>query len=407
MFGLSRFRLLPSKSQRTTHLLSSVDMERVLAKERVRCDRYCLYFSLIVIRLNPDSASNLWRQESELGLYLSTRLRQCDEAGYMVRGGLGVLLPMTMRPGALVVLADLRRFANDRGFAFQAEVFDYVGHDGLDARDDADLPGGDEPLEPVLDTTSETLSSKETVIETIRSSQKAIGQKIRVDNPVRADEATQKRVVDSNKIEVTEFCSKPYPAWKRMTDIVLASVGLLLAWPVLMLAAICIKLTSKGPVFFVQQRTGQYGRPFAIYKLRTMIVDAEEIKHLLRERNERDGPAFKMAHDPRVTRVGKIMRKVGVDELPQLWNVLRGDMSIVGPRPLPVNEDNQCASWQQSRLDTKPGLTCTWQVSKSRKISFREWMRLDVRYRNQRGIVSDVKLVLQTVKAVLLGRVGH
>jgi lipopolysaccharide/colanic/teichoic acid biosynthesis glycosyltransferase len=184
-------------------------------------------------------------------------------------------------------------------------------------------------------------------------------------------------------------------------------IGISLASPLVLLAAIAIKLTSKGPILFRQSRTGQYGKPFWIYKLRTMVVDAEELKHLLQERNERDGPAFKIKHDPRITRIGGFLRKTGLDELPQLVNVLKGDMSIVGPRPLPVGEDNQCASWQQRRLDTKPGLTCTWQISKSRKISFHDWMRLDLRYSARRSPFVDASLMIRTISAVILGRVGH
>jgi lipopolysaccharide/colanic/teichoic acid biosynthesis glycosyltransferase len=138
-----------------------------------------------------------------------------------------------------------------------------------------------------------------------------------------------------------------------------------------------------------------------------MAIDAEETKHLLLELNERDGPAFKIKNDPRVTTVGQFLRKTGLDELPQLVNVLLGDMSLVGPRPLPVKEDNQCASWQQRRLDTKPGITCLWQISKSRKISFDDWMRLDLQYLRRRSAWFDVSLLLRTVKAVVLGRVGH
>ena len=173
------------------------------------------------------------------------------------------------------------------------------------------------------------------------------------------------------------------------------------------MAAIAIKLTSKGPIFFRQLRTGQFGNVFAMYKLRTMVVDAEELKGKLQQLNERDGPAFKMTNDPRVTRLGSVLRKTGLDELPQLWNVLVGDMAIVGPRPLPCNEDAKCKLWQRRRLDTKPGLTCLWQISKSRKISFSDWMRMDLRYADKRTIAGDVRLMFKTAAAVLLGRVGH
>ena len=172
-------------------------------------------------------------------------------------------------------------------------------------------------------------------------------------------------------------------------------------------AGLAIKMTSRGPVFFRQVRAGQYGRPFAMYKLRTMVVNAEDLKSTLLELNERDGPAFKMKNDPRVTKLGYFLRKTGIDEIPQLWNVLKGDMSIVGPRPLPCHEDRDCKHWHRQRLDTKPGLTCIWQISKSRDVSFEEWMRMDLHYARSRTIRHDIALMFKTIGAVILGRVGH
>ncbi len=186
-----------------------------------------------------------------------------------------------------------------------------------------------------------------------------------------------------------------------------AAVGLLLSAPIILTAAILIRLTSRGPAFFAQRRIGYLCQPFLIYKLRTMVVNAEALKGELMERNERDGPAFKMRNDPRITPIGRILRSTGLDELPQLWNVLTGDMSIVGPRPLPVSEAEQCEPWQRARMNTKPGLTCYWQLAKSRKMSFTEWMRLDMRYARARNLWLDFKLIVSTFSAVILGRVGH
>ncbi|MCU0721529.1 MAG: sugar transferase, partial [Pirellula sp.] len=144
-----------------------------------------------------------------------------------------------------------------------------------------------------------------------------------------------------------------------------------------------------------------------VYKLRTMSNNAEQTKYLLEDLNERDGPAFKIQNDPRVTSIGKFLRATGIDELPQLINVLKGEMAIVGPRPLPVAEDEECSTWQQRRLDTKPGITCLWQISKSRKMTFDEWMRLDLQYLKKRSPIYDASLILRTIKAVFMGRVGH
>jgi lipopolysaccharide/colanic/teichoic acid biosynthesis glycosyltransferase len=146
------------------------------------------------------------------------------------------------------------------------------------------------------------------------------------------------------------------------------------------------------------------GRSFTIYKIRTMVPDAEAQKLKLRGHNEQDGPAFKIKDDPRVTRIGKFLRKTSIDELPQLWNVLRGDMTLVGPRPLPVTESNACEGWQRRRLDVTPGLTCIWQVKGRSRVSFAEWVRMDVAYIRRRTIWHDVSILAQTVPAVLLRR---
>ncbi len=171
-------------------------------------------------------------------------------------------------------------------------------------------------------------------------------------------------------------------------------------------SALLIKATSPGPVFFCQRRTGYLGKEFTILKFRSMVVGAEDLQSELQERNERDGPAFKITCDPRTTVVGRFLRATGFDELPQLYNVLRGDMALVGPRPLPVEEAAQCLPWQKSRADIKPGLTCFWQIAKSRNISFPDWMRLDLRYVRSVSFILDLRLLARTVIAVFLGRVG-
>jgi lipopolysaccharide/colanic/teichoic acid biosynthesis glycosyltransferase len=197
---------------------------------------------------------------------------------------------------------------------------------------------------------------------------------------------------------------RPLPWWKRAIDIAGASFGLMLASPLMAAAAAAIKLTSKGPVLFAQKRAGLGGKPFKIYKFRTMVVDAEALKAKLKAQNEQDGPAFKIKDDPRVTKVGKFLRKTSIDELPQLWNVLIGDMTLVGPRPLPVNESDACEGWQRRRLDVTPGLTCIWQVKGRSRVSFAEWVRMDVAYIRRRTFWHDVTILAQTIPAVLLRR---
>ncbi|MFT3788551.1 MAG: sugar transferase [Tepidisphaeraceae bacterium] len=203
---------------------------------------------------------------------------------------------------------------------------------------------------------------------------------------------------------MSELLAEPLPIWKRAVDITVASMAILAASPLLITAAVAIKLFDPGPIVFTQLRTGLGGRPFKIFKLRTMRVDAEKLKDQLRAVSEQDGPAFKMKHDPRVTTVGRLLRKTSIDELPQLFNVLLGDMTLVGPRPLPIKEADGCESWQYRRHDVTPGLTCIWQVEGRSRVKFDEWMRMDMRYARRRRLWSDLALVFKTIPAVLLRR---
>ena len=193
-----------------------------------------------------------------------------------------------------------------------------------------------------------------------------------------------------------------YEAIKRLIDIICSFVGILVLSPLFIIIAIIIKFTSKGPVFFSQKRVGRNGKEFDMYKFRSMVVNAEELKEKLAAQNEMSGPMFKMKDDPRVTKVGKFIRKTSLDELPQLWNVLKGDMSLVGPRPSLPKEVAQFDEWMYKRLEVKPGLTCYWQVSGRNNIDFEDWMKLDVKYVKERNLWIDIKLIFKTV-GVLFG----
>jgi len=170
------------------------------------------------------------------------------------------------------------------------------------------------------------------------------------------------------------------------------------------LIAIAIKLDSPGPIMFTQERVGTNGRRFTMYKFRTMVVNAEQIKAELSQQNEADGPIFKIRHDPRHTRVGRLLRRTSLDELPQLWNILRGEMSWVGPRPATPSEVSQYAPWHLRRLEAKPGLTGLWQVSGRSDTTFEEMVRLDIYYVEHWSLLMDLRIVLQTIPTVLLGR---
>ena len=193
-------------------------------------------------------------------------------------------------------------------------------------------------------------------------------------------------------------------ALKRMFDVVASSAALWLFTPLFILVALGIKLTSRGPLFFRQERVGLRGKRFNMLKFRSMVVDAEARKAHLAARNEQAGPVFKMRNDPRVTRIGRVIRKYSIDELPQLINVLRGDMSLVGPRPPVPSEVEKYEAWQRRRLSVRPGLTCIWQVSGRNQITFQDWMYLDMRYIDHWSITDDLNLILRTLPIVLTGR---
>lgn len=183
---------------------------------------------------------------------------------------------------------------------------------------------------------------------------------------------------------------------KRLIDIVASLIGLVLLSPLLLIVSIAIKVESKGPVIFKQKRVGLNGKLFDIYKFRSMVENAEELKKKLEDKNEMSGPMFKIADDPRITKVGKFIRKTSIDELPQLVNVLKGEMSLVGPRPSLPREVEQFDSWMFKRLQVKPGLTCYWQVSGRNSIDFENWMKLDINYVNERNTLLDIKLIFKT-----------
>jgi exopolysaccharide biosynthesis polyprenyl glycosylphosphotransferase len=205
------------------------------------------------------------------------------------------------------------------------------------------------------------------------------------------------------------FRSVPEDSWqsvgKRALDVAGAIAGLIAASLFMVLFAILIKLSSPGPVLFRQRRSGLNGQPFTMLKFRSMVSDAEQRKHELEALNEMDGPVFKVTDDPRVTSVGRFMRRWSIDEWPQLWNVLRGEMSLVGPRPLPVDEVKRFDDHaHRRRLSVKPGLTCLWQISgRSEVRDFRDWVRLDLEYIDNWSLWLDLKILWRTIPVVMLG----
>ncbi|NFF65039.1 sugar transferase [Clostridium sporogenes] len=189
---------------------------------------------------------------------------------------------------------------------------------------------------------------------------------------------------------------------KKIIDLLGSIIGLILLSPILIITAIAIKLDSKGPVFFIQERVGKNEQAFNMYKFRSMVIDAEEKLYKLKDKNEMSGPMFKMKDDPRITKIGRFIRKTSIDELPQLFNVVKGEMSLVGPRPNLPREVIKFTDYQKNKFLAKPGLTCYWQVMGRNNIDFEDWIELDIKYIRKRNTWEDIKLIFKTI-GVLLG----
>ncbi len=219
----------------------------------------------------------------------------------------------------------------------------------------------------------------------------------------RADEFDGDALI-SHESTITDFWGL---AVKRALDIAVSLTSIILLSPVLLLTALLVKLTSPGPIFFVQKRLGLNKRMFHIYKFRTMVVDAEQRLKDLEHQNEANGPVFKIKKDPRITLVGAFLRKTSIDELPQLFNVLKGEMSLVGPRPLQVRDyelfETYCQDWQRKRFSVRPGITCLWQVMGRSSTTFEKWMELDLQYIRTWSLWLDLQILAKTVPAVLKG----
>ena len=354
--GIGR-RLGSSRAVHLEGLNSPDEFQDILARERARADRAGNKFSLVAFTFPERDAG----AQSTAGLMrvLAGRLRTTDETGWLEGGRIGVLLPNTPAVGAKKVARDVVSSFPRPGAAPSWRVYSYPSQEPP-----SKFPWEVTPLSGHIPTASGNAAAA---------------------HPAEA------------------FFVSRMPAWKRCLDILTASAGLVLLSPLFAAVAVAVKATSRGPVFFEQMRSGRGGKPFVMYKFRSMIDGAERQKRELAELNEQDGPAFKIEHDPRITPLGRLLRMTSVDELPQLWNVLQGDMSLVGPRPLPCDESDACRGWQRRRLDVTPGLTCIWQICDRSGVSFNEWVRMDVRYIRSRSLWRDFKLLLQTGYVVLRG----
>ncbi len=366
----------PARALRS--LYTSLQMDHLIRRERARADRSDSSLSLVLFRAG--SGIGQTRSMVRLARAALHRIRLTDEVGWFEEGCLAALLPDTTAPGALTFAEKVCAAANTDGVIPSFRIYAYPEHWFEEGKATLDASVPHAPAEPTRKLRRDDLIP-------------FVAQGIE-------DEMTKEIPVEP----LHQLLVHPTPYWKRTIDIIGASVGLLLALPVFILSALLIKLTSKGPVMFKQLRSGLGGQPFNIYKFRTMRPDAEQMKAGLRQYSEQDGPAFKMKKDPRITGIGKFLRMTSLDELPQLINVLKGEMSLVGPRPLPIDEANGCDQWQKHRLDVAPGLTCIWQIEGRSRVTFDEWMRMDARYIRRRNFWRDAWLMLKTLPAVLLRR---
>lgn len=346
--------LLATRPTKIRGLYTSDQMRTVLDRERARSDRTGLIFSLLIYSL---SGADREARLRSLVRILRRRLRSTDEVGWLDDDRLAVVLLDAPYEGACKVANDVAG-AWPRGLSDLAcEICTYPSNDATSDDSEEELPavqgvpaGG--PPAPSLEM----------------------------------------------------LFARPLPPWKRAVDIAGALGASILLAPLMAVAALAIRITSRGPIIFAQRRAGLGGKSFTLYKFRTMVPDADSQKSSLRPNSEQDGPAFKLTSDPRVTRIGHILRQTSIDELPQLWNVLRGEMSLVGPRPLPVDESDQCRGWHRRRLEVTPGLTCIWQVQGRSQVTFGEWMKMDLAYVHSRSLWHDLKLLALTIPAVLLRR---
>jgi lipopolysaccharide/colanic/teichoic acid biosynthesis glycosyltransferase len=367
--------IVPTKITRT--LYSRKAVRDALRREHARAERSGRSFCCVTFALHSADVSA--RSFQRLFNVLDQRCRSTDEIGWFDNSSLCAILPDTDEPGAQGFAADVVGLAHQQGLSPSVTIYSY--------ETTATPPSGRSP---------------DRVPDLSRRPDAKAGV------PLDACPAFRWQRYPHQGFTVlgVETLSRvPLPFWKRTIDICGASLALLMFLPLMVIIAFIIKCCEpKSPVFFKQRRAGLGGQPFTIIKFRTMCMDAEARKEQLRAMSEQDGPAFKMSADPRVTPIGRFLRKTSLDELPQLINVLSGNMSLVGPRPPTLDEVAKYKPWYRRRLAVTPGITCVWQVEGRSSVTFEQWMRMDARYVRQSSLWGDLKLIVRTVPAVLLQR---
>lgn len=378
----------PRRSKGLRGIHSVEQFHIILEREQDRVDRNGHQFSMIVFEVSEPEVDSA--QVRHLADILTNRIRSTDEAGWFDAHRIAVVLPETSAVGAWRLADDVCQAIAAKATAPECAVYTYPpewfsngkGHS-------AQLHFAD--LSPEW---------KITLLQ---------GFSVSTKHPSRENIPSTTQLPSTNTTlncgalahAIEPFFLRPLLVWKRSMDVIGAIVGLILFSPIMLAAAVAIKLSSSGPIIFRQRRAGHDAKPFTFYKFRTMVNNAEAIKASLVHLNEQTGPVFKVKSDPRTTPIGRLLRKTSIDELPQLWNVLKGDMSLVGPRPPTLDEVSQYEIWQYGRLAIPPGITCTWQVSGRSKIRFEDWVRMDIHYAKTYSLMLDLKILLRTPLAVL------
>jgi lipopolysaccharide/colanic/teichoic acid biosynthesis glycosyltransferase len=423
----------PTSSSDT--VVGPAEFRRIVLRERARSDRNGGSLSLIL--LSAGAEKSLGEHIESWAASIAERVRCTDAVGWFDGHTLGIALPDTDHEGALMVIRLLRSKLPAEAGRAHWRILVHPEHtanlDGRSKSSGADGSGASDPLDllraPLRPAPSALAPLAEALGRGPDSGSEAGGA------PRNSPSAARRRVVSAvatltrerrdsanavapapvaralaTSVQIGSLQSLllvPTSPFKRAVDVTGAALALIALSPVMLVAAVAVKLSSPGPVLFRQQRAGLGGRAFTFYKFRTMGVDAEQRKQELLARNEMTGPVFKIAADPRITKVGRLLRRSSIDELPQLWNVLVGDMSLVGPRPPIVAEVKGYQRWQLRRLDIRGGLTCIWQVSGRSAIQFDDWVRLDLRYVEKSSLRTDASLLLKTIPAVLTCRGAH
>ncbi len=410
---ITKARLLTRKlarafkpDSRLAGVMGAAEFERVFLRERELADRHEHCFSMLVFV--HGKSQDRRAADAALARLLADRLRSVDVVGHLDEFHLAALLAFTDGEGAGQVSDDIIHRLARAGFDFNCRTFTYPSSRG-GIKGKPSSKGREEQRGHKVD--GELLSARTSKPEEqvgSPASDHAAAVSARATSYLPSEYLELSHVRDSlgkrQSFDLEPLLHEKLSFLRRGFDILVSGLALIALAPLLALIAVLVKLSSRGPVIYVQQRAGLGGKPFPFYKFRSMYVDAEQRQAELAEHNEKDGPIFKMKNDPRITPVGKWLRRWSLDELPQLFNVLIGDMTVIGPRPPKLNEVAEYRTWHRRRLTRRGGLTCIWQVSGRSEVGFEDWMRMDVRYIKRRNPALDLSILARTLRAVVSAR---